>query len=121
MNRRPSGGWRELGVVIAIGTLLTVALEGRLLAPADALALGLVHEVVPAARLLERSIEKARELAALPASAVRQVKASLRSQVSMAPRLEPARYQSPLVHQSWRSRPSTSPATFTSICHVPRG
>ncbi len=63
-------------------SLLPIALEGRLFAPAEALALGLVHEVVPEARLLERAMEKARELAALPASAVRQVKASLRSHVS---------------------------------------
>jgi enoyl-CoA hydratase/carnithine racemase len=49
-----------------------------MLLPREALALGLVHEVVPAAELEERAVAKARELAALPADAFRQVKAALR-------------------------------------------
>jgi len=56
-----------------------VALEGRLLGPEDARALGLVESVVPAAELLARAGERAAGLAALPAPAFREIKRALRA------------------------------------------
>ena len=56
-----------------------VALEGRLLAPEEALALGLVDAVVPADRLLDEARSRAASLAALPAPAFRGIKESLRA------------------------------------------
>jgi enoyl-CoA hydratase len=67
---------------VSPATLVPVALEGRLVGPEEALRLGLVHEVVPAAQLLTRALARARELAALPPSATRQVKTSIRRAVS---------------------------------------
>jgi enoyl-CoA hydratase len=67
-------------------SLLPVALEGRLFEPADALRLGLVHELAAPEQVEERALAKARELGALPASAFRQVKAALRRPASQAVR-----------------------------------
>lgn len=63
-----------LRLVIPPASFVHIALEGGLFAPADALRLGLVDEVVAPDRLLPRAIERARELAAIPAAAYAQVK-----------------------------------------------
>ena len=63
-------------------TLVPIALEGKLVGPAEALRLGLVHEVVPAEEVVDRALARAQELAALPSAAVRQVKHALRHAVS---------------------------------------
>lgn len=63
-------------------SLAAIALEGRLFLPREALALGLLHEVVPEGELLEKALAKARYFAALPPPGVRQVKASLRGPVA---------------------------------------
>jgi enoyl-CoA hydratase/carnithine racemase len=63
-----------------------VALEGRLLAPEEARALGLVEAVVPPAVLLEQARGRAAELAALPRPAFRDVKQALRGPVAAAVR-----------------------------------
>ena len=59
-------------------SLLQVAAEGGLFLPEEALALGLVHEVVDPGQLLARAHQRASLLAALPPLAFAQVKASLR-------------------------------------------
>ena len=63
-----------------------VALEGRLLAPEEARAFGLVEAVVPPAVLLEQARGRAAGLAALPAPAFRDVKQALRGPVAAAVR-----------------------------------
>jgi Delta3-Delta2-enoyl-CoA isomerase len=63
-----------------------VALEGRLLSPEEARALGLVEAVVPQAVLLEQARGRAAELAALPRPAFRDVKQALRGPVAAAVR-----------------------------------
>ncbi len=68
-----------LRTAVPPASLSPIAIEGTLFAPADALALGLVHEVVPAGKLLERATAKARSYAALPSAAVAQVKHALRA------------------------------------------
>jgi enoyl-CoA hydratase len=62
-------------------SLVPIAMEGRLFAPADALAIGLVHVMVPSADILTHSATKARMLAELPAAATAQVKRALRTPV----------------------------------------
>lgn len=62
-------------------SLVPVALEGRLFPPREALAIGLVHEVVAPDALLPRAEAKARDLAAPPTVAVAQVKRALRAPI----------------------------------------
>jgi enoyl-CoA hydratase len=71
---------------VSPGSLGPVALEGRLLLPEEARALGLVEAVLPPAALLERARGRAAELAALPRPAFRDVKQALRGPVAAAVR-----------------------------------
>ena len=71
---------------VSPASLGPVALEGRLLAPEEALAFGLVEAVVPPAVLLEQARGRAAELAALPRPAFRDVKQALRGPVAAAAR-----------------------------------
>jgi enoyl-CoA hydratase len=65
----------ELGAAVARKLVLGAAL----IDPAEALELGVVDELKPADEVLPRAIEKATELAALPASTYVRVKQQLRS------------------------------------------
>jgi enoyl-CoA hydratase/carnithine racemase len=56
-----------------------VVLGARLYSPAEASAVGLVHEVVPAPELLPRALAAAASLAELPGEATALAKAHLRS------------------------------------------
>ncbi len=62
-------------------SLVSIALEGKLFAPADAVTLGLVHAMAPAAELTEIAATQARVLAANPPEAVGQIKRALRAPV----------------------------------------
>lgn len=74
----PSAVVETLRCQVPPSTLFKVAAEGGLFLPEEALALGLVHEVVAPDELLGRALERATALAALPRLAFAQVKASLR-------------------------------------------
>lgn len=65
-------------------SFLPVVLEGKLFAPAEAHALGLVDEVVPAGELHARACGRARELAAVPGAAFAQVKGAWRHAAALA-------------------------------------
>ncbi len=67
-----------LRIQVPATSLLPIAQEGKLFAPRDALGLGLVHEVVAADALLPRALERARELAQIPAASYAHIKAALR-------------------------------------------
>jgi enoyl-CoA hydratase len=67
-------------------SLRPIALEGTLFDPEGAVRIGLVDEAVSPAQLLPRALEKARELGALPKSAFRRIKRSLRAPVAEAAR-----------------------------------
>ncbi len=60
-------------------SIAPIAFEGTLFAPAQARALGLVHELAPAADLLALAIAKAETYASRPPAAVAQVKRALRA------------------------------------------
>jgi enoyl-CoA hydratase len=66
---------------VPASSLFPVAAEGGLFLPEEALRLGLIQEVADPGRLLERALERARQLAELPNLAFAQVKASLRRPV----------------------------------------
>lgn len=63
------------------GSLVPIALEGKLFAPVDAMTVGLVHAMVPASELLELATSQARVLAANPSGATGQIKRALRAPV----------------------------------------
>jgi enoyl-CoA hydratase/carnithine racemase len=82
----------QLGIAVAVvieplraqvpaASLVPIALEGRLFAPVEALAVGLVHVMVPAAEVLAHAIARAKTLAELPPGATAQVKHALRGPV----------------------------------------
>jgi enoyl-CoA hydratase len=60
------GGTQRLPRVVGLGRALDLILTGRLVAAAEALAIGLVTEVVSAGRHLERALELAEGLARFP-------------------------------------------------------
>jgi enoyl-CoA hydratase/carnithine racemase len=66
---------------VPVSSLLPIALEGRLFAPGDARAVGLVHDVVPPSVLMGCALARAEELAALPTVAAQQVKRAIRRPV----------------------------------------
>ena len=67
---------------LATPSLFPVAVEGRLVGPAEARALGLVDELAPPERLEARALERAAELGALPREAFAEMKAALRAPVA---------------------------------------
>lgn len=75
----PSIVVESLRAAVPPASISPIAIEGRLMSPADALGLGLVHEVVPAEELLARATAKANAYAALPPAAVAHVKHALRA------------------------------------------
>jgi enoyl-CoA hydratase len=74
----PSIVIESLRASVPPASLVPIAMEGTLFAPGDALAIGLVHERVPAGDLLARATAKAKVFTALPPAAVAQVKHALR-------------------------------------------
>ncbi|HKF79518.1 MAG TPA: crotonase/enoyl-CoA hydratase family protein [Thermoleophilaceae bacterium] len=60
------GGTQRLPRVVGLGRALDMILTGRIVEASEALAMGLVTEVVPGGRHLERALEIAEGLAAFP-------------------------------------------------------
>jgi len=60
------GGTQRLPRVVGLGRALDLTLTGRIIETDEALAMGLVTEVVPFGRQLERALEYAEALAAFP-------------------------------------------------------
>jgi enoyl-CoA hydratase len=71
---------------VPASALLPIALEAKLFPPREALALGLLQEVVPPGELVERALARARKLGELPAAAFAQVKAGIRGPVAASVR-----------------------------------
>jgi len=65
------GGTQRLPRIVGLGRALDLILTGRAVEAREALALGLVTEVVPAGRSLERALELAKAIAAFPQLCVR--------------------------------------------------
>jgi enoyl-CoA hydratase len=78
----PSAVLETLRAQVPAASLVPIALEGRLLLPREALALGLVHEVVPAAELETRAVARAAELGALAPQAFAQIKDLIRRPIA---------------------------------------
>ncbi len=79
-----AGGTQKLTALVGPARALELILRGRTVSPAEAMQLGLVHEVAPAGRSVARAISLAEELASNSALAVGHVKRLIR-QVFGAP------------------------------------
>ena len=60
------GGTQRLPRIVGLGRALDLILTGRMVPADEALAMGLLNEIVPAGRHLERSLEIAAALASFP-------------------------------------------------------
>jgi enoyl-CoA hydratase/carnithine racemase len=69
-----TGGTQRLPRLIGRQKALDLMLRGTTLTPADALAAGIVDEVVPAAELLDRALDRARAYASGPTFAIGRIK-----------------------------------------------
>ncbi|MEX0782832.1 MAG: enoyl-CoA hydratase-related protein [Dehalococcoidia bacterium] len=77
-----AGGTQRLPRLIGTARALEMMLRGRTVSPAEALALGIVTEVAPAGRCVERALAIAAEIASKPPLAVAHIKKLARSAVS---------------------------------------
>jgi len=71
------GGHFLLIQLMGVGRAMDFLMRNRIVSGEEALALGLVHEVVPPEQMMERTMELARELAEGPQTAMRLLKRSL--------------------------------------------
>src|SRR3954471_11125702 len=110
----PSVVLETLRCQVPASSLAPIALEGRLFSPREALALGLVHEVLPEGELVEKAMQRAQALAGLPPSGVRQVKSDLRRPVADLIRSIGASQSSSWV-QSWLDSQDTLRATVARL------
>ncbi|WP_322795724.1 enoyl-CoA hydratase/isomerase family protein [Tepidiforma sp.] len=78
-----AGGTQKLPALVGVARALELILRGRTVSPAEAAALGLVHELAPAGRALERAHELAAEMAALPPRALAHCKRLIRGTHTM--------------------------------------
>jgi enoyl-CoA hydratase/carnithine racemase len=92
----PSIVIEPLRAQVPAASLVPIALEGKLFTPAEALALGLVHELAPGTAVLERARAKAWALAANPTSGVAQIKRAIR-----APIIEAVARRQALETETW--------------------
>jgi enoyl-CoA hydratase/carnithine racemase len=65
------GGTQRLPRIVGLGRALDLILTGRVVDAREALAMGLVNEVVPAGKSLARALEIARGLASFPQACLR--------------------------------------------------
>ncbi|HSR24413.1 MAG TPA: enoyl-CoA hydratase-related protein [Candidatus Eisenbacteria bacterium] len=77
------GGQYLLVQLLGVARAMDFLMRRRIVGAAEALRLGLVHEVVEPGELLERALELARELAAGPQVAMRLLKRSIYSAAEM--------------------------------------
>jgi enoyl-CoA hydratase/carnithine racemase len=75
----PSIVIESLRIAVPPASIGRIAIEGTLFSPADAHALGLIHQLAPADQLLAQATAKAKAYAALPPVAVAHVKHALRA------------------------------------------
>jgi enoyl-CoA hydratase len=65
------GGTQRLPRIVGMGRAMELIITGRVIDAAEAERIGLANEVTPSGRCLERAIELAEEIAALPQPAIR--------------------------------------------------
>jgi len=73
-----AGGTQKLARLVGTARALEMTMRGRTVSPAEAGLLGIVHEVAPSGRSLQRAISMAEEMAEKPAKAVAHIKRLVR-------------------------------------------
>ena len=68
------GGTQKLARLVGRQRAMLLLMTGRMFSAAEALAMGVVGEVVPAGQALTRTLELAREIAAMPPISIQQIK-----------------------------------------------
>jgi enoyl-CoA hydratase len=68
------GGTQKLARLVGRQRAMLLLMTGRMFGAAEALAMGVVGEVVPAGLALTRTLELAREIAAMPPISIQQIK-----------------------------------------------
>ena len=68
------GGTQKLARLVGRQRAMLLLMTGRMFSAAEALAMGVVGEVVPAGQALTRTLELAREIAAMPPISIAQIK-----------------------------------------------
>jgi enoyl-CoA hydratase len=79
-----AGGTQRLARAAGRARAMELVLTGRRIGAEEAVGLGLVTEVVPAAEVLERALELASAIAALPPLAVRAAKAAVNASQALS-------------------------------------
>ena len=77
------GGQFLLTQLMGVGKTMDFLMRKRIVTAQEALALGLVHEVVPAGELMDRTLDLARELANGPQVSMRMLKRSIYNAAEM--------------------------------------
>ena len=77
------GGQFLLTQLMGVGKTMDFLMRKRIVTAQEALALGLVHEVVPARELMDRTLDLARELANGPQVSMRMLKRSIYNAAEM--------------------------------------
>jgi 2-(1,2-epoxy-1,2-dihydrophenyl)acetyl-CoA isomerase len=78
------GGQYLLVQLLGVGKAMDFLMRNRIVTGREAFDLGLVHEVVPSAQLLDRALELARELAEGPQVAMRMLKRAVYNAAEMS-------------------------------------
>jgi enoyl-CoA hydratase len=68
------GGTQRLARLVGAKRAMLLLMTGRMFSAAEALAMGVISEVAPTGQALTRAIEIAREIAAMPPIAIKQIK-----------------------------------------------
>ena len=71
------GGTQRLPLIVGLGRAMELIITGRRINAEEALRIGLITEMVPRERLVERARELAKSIAALPQGAIRSDKEAL--------------------------------------------
>lgn len=78
-----AGGTQRLPRIVGVGRAKELIYSGRMVAADEALAIGLVHEVVPADKVYERAVELATQCAAGPTVALQAAKDAIQNGIDL--------------------------------------
>lgn len=78
------GGTQRLARLVGAKRAMLLLMTGRMFSAAEALAMGVISDVAPAGQALPRAIEIAREIAAMPPIAIKQIRRVVKAGLDLA-------------------------------------